>query len=119
MTVVGCPALSLAPEDALIQVAVHLAVNYQMAAPWLRGLLDVALLARAQAMDWTAVAERAAGWRVSTAVWLVLQLATDLLGLVEAAPALGRLAPAPLRRWLLGVLVNPESMLAWRPWRGQ
>lgn len=114
VTVAGCPALALAPEDALIQVAVHLAVNHQMAAPWLRGLLDVALLARAQAVDWATIAERAAGWRVGTAVWLVLQLTVELFGLVEAAPILSRLAPSPVRRRLLDCLVNTASMLALR-----
>ena len=48
----------LAPEDAIIQLAAHLAVSHQMAAPGLRGLLDVALLARSQPIGWQAVAER-------------------------------------------------------------
>ncbi|MCX6030765.1 MAG: nucleotidyltransferase family protein [Chloroflexi bacterium] len=120
--IAGQPALALAPEDAVIQVAVHLAINHSMAKPWLRGLMDIALLARTQAVDWRLVAERARAWRVSTTVWLVLQLAAELVGLTEAASALGRLAPSPLRRRLLAGLVNAGSMLAMRdlsrgPWR--
>ena len=65
VTIAGRPALMLAPEDAIIQLAAHLAVSHQMAAPGLRGLLDVALLARSQPVDWQAVAERARGWRVA------------------------------------------------------
>ncbi len=114
VTVTGQPALALAPEDAVIQLAVHLAVNHQMAAPWVRGLLDVALLARTQPVDWAVVADRARAWRVSTAVWLVLQLTVELLGLTEAAPAVARLTPAPVRRHLLARLVNAGSMLAMR-----
>lgn len=114
VTVAGQPALALASEDAIIQLAVHLAVNHQMAAPGVRGLLDVALLARTQPVDWAVVADRARAWRVSTAVWLVLQLTAELLGLTEAAPAVARLTPAPVRRHLLARLVNAGSMLAMR-----
>ncbi len=114
VTVAGQPALALASEDAIIQLAVHLAVNHQMAAPGVRGLLDMALLARTHPVDWAVVADRARTWRVGTAVWLVLQLTAELFGLTEAAPAVARLAPAPMRRHLLGRLVNVGSMLAMR-----
>lgn len=114
VTVVGQSALALAPEDAIIQLAVHLAVNHQMSAFGVRSLLDVALLARTQPVDWEVVAGRALAWRVGTVVWLVLQLAADLLGLTEAAPAVARLAPAPVRRHLLERLVNARSMLTMR-----
>ena len=60
-----------------------------MAAPGLRGLLDVALLARSQPVDWQAVAERAHDWRVAAATWLVLDLADALFGL----PGAGRRSP--------------------------
>ncbi len=63
----GCDAWTLCLEDALLQLAVHLAVNHQMAYPGVRGLLDVALLARVQGVDWETLAERAAAWRVKTA----------------------------------------------------
>ena len=85
VTIAGRPALMLAPEDAIIQLAAHLAVSHQMAAPGLRGLLDVALLARLQPVNWRAVAERARGWRVAAATWLVLDLADALFGLPDAA----------------------------------
>ena len=114
VTVAGQPALALASEDAIIQLAVHLAVNHQMAAPGVRGLLDVALLARTQPVDWAVVADRARTWRVGTAVWLVLQLTAELFGLTEAAPAVARLTPAPVRRHWLARLVNARSMLAMR-----
>jgi hypothetical protein len=85
-----------------------------MAAPGVRGLLDVALLARTQPVDWAVVADRARAWRVGTAVWLVLQLTAELVGLTEAAPAVARLAPAPVRRHWLERLVNAGSILAMR-----
>jgi len=114
VTVAGQPALAPASEDAVIQLAVHLAVNHQMAAAGVRGLLDVALLARTQPVDWAVVADRARAWRVGTAVWLMLQLTAELIGLTEAAPAVARLTPDPVRRHLLARLVNAGSMLAMR-----
>ena len=104
----------LAPEDAIIQLAAHLAVSHQMAAPGLRGLLDVALLARSQPIDWQAVAERARGWRVAAATWLVLDLADALFGLPDAAAAIAGLRPRRMRRGLLSRFVGADSMLAGR-----
>jgi hypothetical protein len=113
VTIAGRPALMLAPEDAIIQLAAHLAVNHQMAAPGLRGLLDVALLARSQPVNWQAVAERARGWRVAAATWLVLDLADALFGLPDAA-AIAGLRPRRMRRGLLSRFVGADSMLAGR-----
>jgi hypothetical protein len=117
VAVVGHEALKLAPEDGLIQLAVHLAINHQFAQPFVRGLLDVALLARAQPIDWAAVAARARAWRVGTVVWTVLRLAADLLGLDEAGPAMATLSPSPLRRGLLSLFVSQESLLRMRDLR--
>jgi len=114
VTVAGRPARTLAPEDAVIQLAVHLAVNHQMAYPGVRGLLDVCLVARSRPLDWAAVSRRARAWRVRTAVWQVLSLADTLLGLPEAGPALAALRPSALRRRLLARFVTPDSVLAGR-----
>ncbi len=114
VTVAGRPARTLAPEDAVIQLAVHLAVNHQMAYPGVRALLDICLVACSHAVDWATVAQRARAWRVRTAVWQVLSLADGLLGLPEASPALTALQPSALRRRLLALFVTPASMLAGR-----
>lgn len=114
VTVAGRPALMLTPEDAIIQLAAHLAVNHQMAAPGLRGLLDVALLARSQPIDWSAVAERAHLWRMANATWLVLDLTSTLFGLPASADAIGGLRPGVVRRRLLSRLAHADSVLAGR-----
>jgi hypothetical protein len=114
VTVVGRPAATLAPEDAVIQLAVHLAVNHQMAYPGVRALLDVCLVARSGPLDWAAVSQRARDWRVRTAVWQVLSLADGLLGLPGVSPALAVMQPSRLRRHLLARFVNPGSILAGR-----
>lgn len=110
----GYPVRHLAPEDAVIQLAVHLAVNHQMAYPGLRGLLDIVLLVQASSIDWGVVAERARAWRVAAAAWLPLQLADALFGLPGAAAVLARLQPGRAKRWLLGHFANTDSLLAGR-----
>jgi len=113
LDVLGCPARTLAPEDAVIQLAAHLAINHQFAYPGLRGLLDIAMTARWHRVDWDVVAARASAWRIATVVWLVHRFAADLWGM-DAAAALERLRPSLLRRWLLSLLVNPRSLLEMR-----
>jgi hypothetical protein len=110
--VVGRPAWTLAPEDAIIQLAVHQAINHQMSYPGLRGLLDLVLLARSRTLDWSAVVDRARTWRVATVTWLVLQLAHNLLGFDEAASALRSLQPSLQRRRLLAAFTDETRLLA-------
>jgi hypothetical protein len=114
LDVLGCPACALAPEDAVIQLAAHLAINHQFAYPWLRGFLDIVMTARWRSVDWDVVAARACAWRIATVVWLVHHFAADLLGLEEGAAVLEHLRPSPLRRWLLSLLVNTRSLLEMR-----
>ncbi len=114
----GCDAWTLCLEDALLQLAVHLAVNHQMAYPGVRGLLDVALLARVQGVDWETLAERAAAWRVKTAVWLVLNLTTELLGLAGAEHAIRALAPGGTKQGLLRRFVDAQHVLEGRDMTG-
>lgn len=111
VTILGQPAKTLAPEDALLQLALHLAVNHQFAYPWVRGLVDMALLARTQTVNWSLVADRARAWRVATPVWLVLSLADAIAGLNETRSVLPDLAPSALRRRILRLFVSPRSLL--------
>jgi hypothetical protein len=104
----------LAPEDAIIQSAVHTAVNHQMSLFALRALLDVTAMARAATVDWSAVVQRAREWRMATAVWLVLSLAVELAGLEEAVKAVRELQPSTLRRRILHFFVNPETLIEMR-----
>jgi hypothetical protein len=107
----GETAHMLAPEDAIIQSALHAAISHQMSMSPLRALVDIALLARHYPIDWSAIVQRARAWRVATAVWLVLSLAVDLAGLAEAAEAARELQPSALRRWLIGRLANAGSLV--------
>ena len=101
-------------EDSLIQLAVHLTINHQMAHPGVRGLLDIVLEARTRPPNWATLVARAQEWRVATAVWLALHLAVELLGFEEARPACTRLAPSAARRLLIRRFVTPRAVLARR-----
>lgn len=116
--VAGCDGWAPAPEDAAIQLAVHLCVNHQMAFPGVRGLLDLALLSRAGLLDWSVLVERARAWRVATATWLVLSLAAELFGLDEAREAISSLTPPARRQTVLRWFVDAQHVLEGRDMTG-
>jgi hypothetical protein len=111
-------ARQLAAEDTVIHLAVHTAVNHQFGLAAVRTLLDIALTAQARPLHWRTVARLARQWRVATAVWAVLDLVQQLIGLAGVEEALSPLRPSALRRALLGRLVSPESVLAGRDLAG-
>jgi hypothetical protein len=104
----------LTPEDMVIHLAVHTAVNHQFGLAALRSLLDIALTSEKRGVDWLVVAERAKRWRVGTAVYTVLDLLDQLMGVAGVDPALSRLKPSALRRGLIRRFVTAESVLAGR-----
>jgi len=116
----GRHARRLDPEDMVIQVAAHQAINAQFSSCPLRSLVDLACVARAWDVDWRVVAERARRWRLRTVVWIMCDLADRTLGLPGALPLLLDLQPAALRRVALAARINPAVMLAGkdlrRPW---
>ncbi|GAB4279661.1 MAG: hypothetical protein Kow0080_32040 [Candidatus Promineifilaceae bacterium] len=107
-------AFQLASEDAVLLTAVHLAVNHQFDILTIRHLVDIAFTAKKRCVDWAVVAERAKQWRVAAAVYLVLDIFQQLVGLDEIEPARQQLRPSLWRRWLLGRFVSGSSVLAGR-----
>ena len=101
----------LSPEDTIIHVAVHLAVNHQFGLSAVRSLMDIALTAEIRGVDWNCVAERAKEWRVATATWLVLLHLQQLIGTSGLDAPLQQLQPSSWRRKYLQQLVSPESIL--------
>jgi len=105
----------MAPEDALIHLCLHQAINHQFSTPWLRNLLDVHLLLATFPLDWTQVAARATTWRLATVVWTVLSLAQRLFDTAVPDAFLQSLAPPRWRRWLIDRLRLDEALFAMRP----
>jgi hypothetical protein len=109
------PSLAqLDPEDTVIHLAVHLAVNHHFCAAAIRGFIDIAFAAQKRPVDWEIVVERAKKWRVATAVYAALDMADQLVGIPGIDVALRRLRPWAARRWLIGRLVTPAGVLARR-----
>lgn len=101
----------LAPEDAVVQLCVHTAVNHQMSRMGLRALLDLDHARKAWAIDWVLVGRRAHAWRVSCATWLVLKLLAELFGDPDGRLPRSDLAPSPLRQFILGRLVSARRLM--------
>jgi len=109
----GRHASRLATEDAILQTAFHVAVNQFGQSP-LRGLMDLAVLARAYPVDWDAIVERARVWRLATATWLVLDAAHRWIGLPGSDAAVSRLRPARARGAMLRAFVTPHAVFSGR-----
>lgn len=103
----------LKPEDAIIHVAVHLAVNHHMSDSVLRTLLDLQMMSRNFQIDWNQVMNNAIQWRVSTPIWLVSELMIRYFGPHESlSSALATVRPSALRRWFLYRLFSPDHAVA-------
>ncbi len=88
----------LAPEDNMVQVALHTAKHSYVRAPGLRLHTDVDRLARHQEPDWSQVASLAERTEIRTAVYFSLALAESLLGSRVPLAVLERLAPPRWKR---------------------
>ena len=111
LPVLGPLIYQLGPEDTVIQLAVHLAVNHQFGLAAVRSLLDIAFTVQKRPVNWMIVAERARWWRVGTATWTVLHLLHHLTDTADSEPALAYLRPSWLRQRWLRRFVSPESVL--------
>ena len=88
---------AMAPEDLLIHLCLHLAINHGFGELALRNLLDVHLVAVRLSPDWDAVVDRARAWRLATMLWTTLSLAVQLWGAPVPASVLAALRPNPAR----------------------
>ena len=106
VTVAGEPALGLGREDLVLHLATHLAVHHSLA-----GLLrywDVALLLDRSGgtLDWDALLQRAARWRVRHALFFVLLGVRSGFGASVPPGVLAALRPRGPRAALLAALVR-------------
>jgi hypothetical protein len=101
----------LAPEDMVIHLAVHLAVNHQFGLWPIRSLMDLRMAAELWPVAWDVVARRARQWRVSTATWLALLLGNQLVRVGAPAETLTLMQPSTERQHMLRRLVSVASIL--------
>ena len=83
--VVGSDALRLCPEDEIIHLCCHTAIQHSLT--HLHGYRDILGVIRVERdnFDWPTLAARAREWRVSVAVWAALSVTRMLKP--EAVPA--------------------------------
>jgi hypothetical protein len=108
----GINARQLAPEDAVLNVCLHFAINHQLIGIGIRPLLDLEFMHRTWRIDWGLAVQRAKAWRVSTATWLILDLWKAFFGNEGCQIPWGELQPSRLRKWILRQFVSAESLFA-------
>lgn len=101
----GTRARILAPEDNLLQVALHTAKHTYVRAPGFRLHTDIDRILGSAAIDWDLFVYRALTAQVRTAVYFSLALARELLGTPVPLEALAALRPPKwkverIRSWL-------------------
>lgn len=111
----GRSTWGMAPEDLLIHLNLHLAINHGFGEPALRNLLDVHLVTVRLSPDWDTIVERAQAWRLATMLWTTLSLAVQLWGTPVPASVLAALCPGPGRRRAIASLHLAEAVLTMRP----
>lgn len=111
----GSEARLLAPEDNLLQVALHTAKHTYVRAPGFRLHTDVDRIVRTCEIDWDRFLEMVHSLQVKTAVYLSLALANDLLRTPIPTRVLENIAPPQWKvrlmvHWLLRVgLFDPDG----------
>jgi hypothetical protein len=106
LVVAGQPVKQLALEDMLLHLCLHRAMHHGFTG--LPGYVDItwAIHQQQDQIDWAVLAARARALQASTAVFVALQLAHDLLGAAVPPAALATLAPPAWRQQLLTRLVD-------------
>ena len=112
----GMAARQLCPEDTLLHVCVHLAINNAFTGNVVRNLLDVALLVEKGGVDWLEFQERAWSWRVATACYAALDAAARLLDAPVPDQVLEGLQPGAARRLVLYWILDERAVVE-NPWR--
>ena len=108
--ILGHEVFVLAPEDALIQAAIHISVNHQMTVNAVRSLVDIAWLAQLP-IDWSEVATRSRSWRLANAVAFPLLLVNELFAQTLIPPG-SHLHLAPARLGWLERFATVESIVS-------
>ncbi|MDP2046068.1 MAG: nucleotidyltransferase family protein, partial [Deltaproteobacteria bacterium] len=109
----GSAVRLLAPEDNLLQIALHTAKHSYVRAPGFRLHTDVDRLVRRQALNWDLFLTRVRSLGVKTPVFFSLAIPRSLFGTPIPDKVLAQLQPHPwklalITNWLQGVgLFNP------------
>ena len=115
MPIPGSAARLLAPEDNLLQVALHTAKHSYVRAPGFRLHTDVDRIVRRQQLNWEVFLTRVICLEVKTPVYFSLAIPQSLFGTPIPDEVLAKLKPPPwkialITSWLQRVgLFNPDD----------
>jgi hypothetical protein len=120
-TLAGAPVRLLAPEDHLIQVAVHAGITHVFSMATVRCLLDLVTLAH-RGIDWDIVVERAREWRLARVVGHALALGGDIFDEDSLRIAASRLLTSRERAALYrfvdpAAVLRQDALTGARKWR--
>lgn len=104
----------LNPEDTILHLAVHAAVNHQFGMWGIRSIVDVSMVIDRHDVDWQRLVVQTHRWRLATVLWIVLHLEQLLVGSKNLDTVLGMLRPPRWRRALLTRAVEPQFLLELR-----
>jgi len=113
--IAGTAVRLLAPEDNLLQVALHTAKHTYVRAPGFRLHTDVDRIVRRQPIDWQLFTERVIKLQVKTAVYFSLSIPKILFGTPIPDEVLRQISPARwkeqlISRWLERAgIFNPDE----------
>jgi hypothetical protein len=104
VTVAGEPALALSPEDSMLHLSYHATYSH-MLRDGLRSPYDLAMILEAEGdhLDWAALVRESRSWGMDRCLYLMLRLATDLLGCRVPDAVMRDLSPG----------VTTEQVVAW------
>lgn len=111
----GTAVRLLAPEDNLLQVALHTAKHSYVRAPGFRLHTDVDRIVRGQTIDWDVFVARTLALKVKTAVYFSLAIPKIIFGTPIPEQVLARLEPPRWKETVLGHwirkvgLYNPDQ----------
>lgn len=104
----------LSPEDTVLHLAVHAAVNHQFGMWGIRSIVDVSTVISRCDLDWQRLVIQAHRWRLATALWVVLRLEQLLVGGEDLDVVLTALQPPRWKRALLERAIGPQFLLEQR-----
>ena len=106
----GTAARLLAPEDNLLQVALHTAKHSYVRAPGFRLHTDVDRIVRRQPIDWEVFLARVQALQVKTPVYFSLVIPKELFGTPIPEAVLKTLRPARWKYALITSMINRAGL---------
>jgi len=118
MTVAGREICSLSKEDNFLYLTLHLRRHIRDIT--LNSLVDIAELLKKQGqlLDWDYIRDNARTNHFFSSVYFVLDLCRGLLGVKIPDQAAGKFKVCPVKRLLLGSILNRDNLFFFKRWKG-